>query len=86
MQTSLDILGIGTMAVDDLIYVDRYPPPDAKCPVKGRARHLGGLVATGIAAAARLGARCAFAASRARRAGYVRRRGLAEADVNAGIS
>jgi len=60
-QAVFDILGIGTAAVDDLLHVDHYPPADRKCPVVKKSRQLGGLVATALAAAARLGARCAYA-------------------------
>lgn len=56
-----DVLGIGCVAVDDLIYVDSYPQPDAKVPVRRRERHGGGLTATALVAASRLGSRCAYA-------------------------
>jgi sugar/nucleoside kinase (ribokinase family) len=56
-----DILGLGCVAVDDLIYVPSYPPADAKVRVRHRERQCGGLTATALVAAARLGARCAFA-------------------------
>ena len=47
--------------MDELIYVDRYPPADAKTPVVRRERHCGGLAATALVAAARLGSSCAYA-------------------------
>jgi len=56
-----DILGIGTVAVDDFLHVDRYPPPDQKEPVRDACRRCGGQIATALAAAARLGMRCAYA-------------------------
>jgi len=56
-----DILGIGTAAVDDFLYVDRYPPADEKEPVRDTSRQCGGQIASALAAAARLGARCAGA-------------------------
>ena len=56
-----DILGLGAVAVDDLLFVDRYPPADVKTLVRRRERHCGGLTATALVAAARLGARCAYA-------------------------
>jgi sugar/nucleoside kinase (ribokinase family) len=56
-----DILGLGCVAVDDLLYVAAYPPADAKVPVRRRERGCGGLAATALVAAARLGARCAYA-------------------------
>src|SRR5262245_20387448 len=56
-----DVLGIGCTAVDDLLYVEEYPAPDARVRLRRRERQGGGLTATALVAAARLGARCAFA-------------------------
>jgi len=56
-----DVLGLGCAAVDDILYVEQYPRPDAKVRVLRRERHCGGLTATALVAAARLGARCAYA-------------------------
>ena len=56
-----DVLGIGCTAVDELIYVPFYPPADGKVRVLRRERSFGGLTATALIAAARLGARAAFA-------------------------
>ncbi len=56
-----DVLGLGAVAVDDLIYVDAFPAPDRKVQVQDTARQCGGLTATALVAAARLGARCAYA-------------------------
>jgi len=56
-----DVLGLGCSAVDDILYVSNYPAADAKIEVRARERHCGGLTATALVAAARLGARCAFA-------------------------
>jgi sulfofructose kinase len=61
MNKTIDILGLGYAAVDDLLYVDSYPPADGKAPVRRRERHCGGLTATALVAAARLGCRCAYA-------------------------
>jgi sugar/nucleoside kinase (ribokinase family) len=61
--TSFDVLGLGCVAVDDLLYVPSYPPPDSKLQIRRRERQCGGLTATGLVAAARLGARCAYAGS-----------------------
>jgi sulfofructose kinase len=61
MTTSFDILGLGCVAVDDLLYVASYPPPDGKVQVHRHERQCGGLTATALVAAARLGARCAYA-------------------------
>ena len=56
-----EILGLGCAAVDDILFLPRYPEADAKVEVRERQRHCGGLTATALVAAARLGARCAFA-------------------------
>jgi sulfofructose kinase len=61
MQKTIDILGLGYTAVDELLYIDGYPPPDSKMRVCRRERHCGGLAATALVAAARLGCRCAYA-------------------------
>ena len=55
-----DVLGLGALAVDDLLYVDAYPPPDQKVRVHQRDRQCGGLTGTALVAAARLGSRCAY--------------------------
>jgi ribokinase len=55
------ILGLGAVAVDDLVYVDAYPHPDAKVRVLDTARHCGGLTATALVAASRLGVPCSYA-------------------------
>jgi ribokinase len=41
--------------------VEAFPKPDTKARVLRRERHCGGLTATALVAAARLGARCAYA-------------------------
>lgn len=56
-----DVLGLGVLAVDELLYVAHYPPPDTKTPVLHREKQAGGLTGTALVAAARLGARCAYA-------------------------
>lgn len=61
MTASIDILGLGFAAVDELLYVDAYPAADAKTPVRRRERQCGGLTATALVAAARMGCRCAYA-------------------------
>lgn len=61
MTTKYDILGLGCTAVDELLYVNDYPPADGKARVLRREQHCGGLTATALVAAARLGGRCAFA-------------------------
>jgi len=56
-----DVLGLGCVAVDDLLYVSTYPPADAKARVLRRERQCGGLTATALVTAARLGSRCGYA-------------------------
>jgi len=56
-----DILGLGCVAVDELIYVESFPAPDAKTPILRTERQCGGLTATALVAAARVGSRCAYA-------------------------
>ena len=57
---AFDILGFGAVAVDDLIYVDEYPPAERKVRVRHRRRQCGGLTGTALVAAARLGSNCAY--------------------------
>jgi sugar/nucleoside kinase (ribokinase family) len=60
-HATFDVLGLGCTAVDDLLYVAAYPAADTKVQVRRRERQCGGLTATALVAAARLGSRCAFA-------------------------
>ncbi|HEY3319811.1 MAG TPA: PfkB family carbohydrate kinase [Planctomycetota bacterium] len=57
----LDVLGIGCTAIDDLIYVESFPQADSKNRVLRRERHCGGLTATALVAAARMGAKASYA-------------------------
>ena len=58
---SFDVLGLGAVAVDELIYVDSYPSADQKAHVIRTERQCGGLTATALVAASRFGAKCAYA-------------------------
>lgn len=58
---SYDILGLGCVAVDDVLYVDAYPAADKKVQVQKRVRRCGGQTGNALIAAARLGAKCAYA-------------------------
>ena len=57
----MDILGLGAVAVDEILRVQRYPAPDTKNGIQGRLRQCGGLTATALVAAARFGAKCSYA-------------------------
>ncbi len=57
-----DVLGMGCIAVDDLIYVDHYPVPDTKMPALEVRRQGGGNAANALVAAVRQGARAAYSA------------------------
>jgi sulfofructose kinase len=61
MEKTIDILGLGYTAVDELVYLDAFPEADGKMQVRRRDRQCGGLAATALVAAARLGCRCAYA-------------------------
>src|SRR2546425_9816943 len=61
LKTQFDLLGLGCTAVDDFLYVAAFPPADAKTRVLRRERHCGGLTATALVSAARLGAKCVYA-------------------------
>ncbi|MDA1275392.1 MAG: PfkB family carbohydrate kinase [Verrucomicrobia bacterium] len=61
VRPKFDVLGLGCIAVDELIYTDNYPPPDAKVWVSRTERQCGGLTATALVAASRFGAECAYA-------------------------
>jgi sugar/nucleoside kinase (ribokinase family) len=61
VKKSIDVLGLGCAAVDDVIYVDSFPPPDSKARVQRRLRRFGGLTGNALTAAARLGGHCAYA-------------------------
>jgi sugar/nucleoside kinase (ribokinase family) len=60
-RPAIDVLGLGCVAVDELLYVETYPPAEAKVRVRRRERQCGGLTATALVTASRLGARAAFA-------------------------
>jgi sugar/nucleoside kinase (ribokinase family) len=61
LDDRFDVLGIGAVAIDDTLQVASYPAADGKARVLERQRQCGGLCGTALAAAARLGARCAYA-------------------------
>lgn len=57
----VDVLGLGAVAIDDLIYVDQYPGADAKVHVRDRQTHHGGQTGTALVAASRFGVRTSYA-------------------------
>jgi sulfofructose kinase len=60
MTELFDILGLGCVSVDDFLYVDSFPAADEKLAARHGERQCGGLTATAMVAASRLGAKCAF--------------------------
>lgn len=61
MASSIDVLGLGAVAVDDLVFLDGFPKPDAKVKIVRSERQGGGLTGTALVAAARLGCTCVYA-------------------------
>jgi len=59
-SSRIDLLGLGAVSIDDLVYVESYPPADAKVPVLRSQRHCGGLTGTALVAASRLGLKTAY--------------------------
>lgn len=60
MNRQFDLLGIGALAVDDLIYLDRFPIRGEKMRVQSRRRELGGLTANALVAASRFQSKTAW--------------------------
>jgi sugar/nucleoside kinase (ribokinase family) len=56
-----DLLGLGCVAVDELLYVARYPRENDKAPIEVRAKSCGGTSANALVAAAKLGVKTAWA-------------------------
>ena len=56
----MDIYGLGTLAMDILMKVDRLPGPDSFCVIKSTEVQPGGSGTNVIVQCARLGARCGF--------------------------
>jgi len=61
MDQPLDVLGLGSASVDEILYVRSYPVPDTKTRVVRWERRCGGLTGTALVTAARLGASCGYA-------------------------
>jgi sulfofructose kinase len=56
-----DVLGLGAVAVDDLLFLDEFPRPDSKMAIQKSERHAGGLAGTALVAARRMGRSCSYA-------------------------
>ncbi|RYX84907.1 hypothetical protein EON83_08175 [bacterium] len=56
-----DVLGFGCTTIDELLYVDEWPERERKVQIHHIEAQGGGLGATALVAAARLGARCSYA-------------------------
>ncbi len=61
MRPKIDVLALGAVAVDDLFYIDAYPGPDEKTPIRRVQRQCGGMSAIAAITASRLGCRSAYA-------------------------
>ncbi len=61
MAAPVDILGMGAVAVDDLLFLSEFPRPDSKGPILRKERHAGGLAGTALVAARRMGRDCDYA-------------------------
>jgi ribokinase len=61
MTANIDVLGLGAVAVDELLFLPAFPRPDTKVRILRSERYGGGLTGTALVAAARLGCRCAYA-------------------------
>ncbi len=55
----IDVLGLGIVTVDDLLYVDRYPEPEEKVRVRARIRQAGGCDRHGAGGGGKNGGPCA---------------------------
>lgn len=61
--TRIDVLGLGCLAIDELLVCPRLPEPDTKIRLLQRDRQGGGLTGNALVAAARFGAKTAYAGS-----------------------
>jgi len=55
-----DVVGLGCLSVDELLYVDTMPGAEGQARILRRERQHGGLTGTALAAAAVLGASCRY--------------------------
>ena len=60
MSSGWDIIGLGSATVDDFYYVPHFPIQDTKLEILSSERQGGGLTATALVTAARMGVKCAY--------------------------
>jgi sulfofructose kinase len=60
MEKKIDVLGLGAVAVDDVISVEHYPVVDTKEMIRAHERFGGGLAGTALVTASRLDCRAAY--------------------------
>jgi sulfofructose kinase len=56
-----DVMGFGCATLDEMLFVEEFPERDSKTRILGSEKQGGGLTATALVAAARMGAKCAYA-------------------------
>jgi sulfofructose kinase len=56
----IEVLGLGAVAVDDILFLDRFPLPDSKVPIRRTERRAGGNTGTALVAARRMGRTCGY--------------------------
>ncbi|RYG69977.1 hypothetical protein EON80_08780 [bacterium] len=56
-----DVMGFGCATLDEMLFVEEFPERDTKTRILGSEKQGGGLTATALVAAQRLGATCAYA-------------------------
>ncbi|HUJ75076.1 MAG TPA: PfkB family carbohydrate kinase, partial [bacterium] len=61
MGERIDVLGLGAVAVDDVLFLESFPRPDTKMAIQRQERRAGGNAGTALAAARRMGRACAYA-------------------------
>ena len=57
----IDVLGLGAVAVDDMLFLDHFPLPDSKMAIRRAERRAGGNTGTALVAARRMGGSAAYA-------------------------
>ncbi len=62
-MSAIDFLGLGCLAIDELLLCSHWPEPDTKTRLIERQRQGGGLTGNAMVAAARFGAQVAYAGS-----------------------